>query len=145
MILVTFRAILDTTFFVLHYFFSDPETQSRSREILRLCRRLGNKGILPTIVLAEFYVQAAKRAGREEAKKLFNEMHNAGLDIVDMDVPIAERAAGLRHRYQEKVPWGDCIVAASGLNKKANIIISEDPHFDEIKEIKTRRLVDIHL
>ena len=110
-----------------------------------MCRKLGNKGILPTIVLAEFYVQAAKRAGREEAKKLFNEMHNAGLDIVDLDTPIAEHAAGLRHRYQEKIPWGDCIVAASGLSNKASIIISEDPHFDEMKEIKTRKLVDIHV
>ena len=87
--MVTFRAVLDTTFFVLHYFSNDTDIQSKSREILRLCRKLGNKGILPTIVLAEFYAQAAKRAGREEAKKLFNEMHDAGLEIVDMDTPIA--------------------------------------------------------
>jgi predicted nucleic acid-binding protein len=143
--LVVLRAVLDTTFFVLHYFSDDIDIQSKSREILRLCRRLGNKGILPTIVLAEFYVQTAKRAGREEARKLFNEMYNAGLDIVDMDVSIAESAAGLRHRYHEKIPWGDCIVAASGLNNKAGIIISEDPHFDEIKEIKARKLVSIHV
>lgn len=143
--MVTFRAVLDTTFFVLHYFSNDSDIQAKSKEILRLCRRLGNKGILPTIVLAEFYAQAAKRAGREEAKKLFNEMLNADLDIVDMDVAIAERAASLRHKYQEKVPWGDCIVAASGINNKSNIIISEDPHFDEIKEINTRRLDSVRL
>ena len=143
--MVTFRAVLDTTFFVLHYFSTDADIQSKSREVLRLCRRLGNRGILPTIVLAEFYVQAAKRAGREEAKKLFNEMRNSSLDIIDMDVQIAERAASLRHRHQEKVPWGDCIVAASGINNKASIIISEDPHFDEIKEIKTSKLVSTHL
>lgn len=143
--MATFRAVLDTTFFVLHYFSSDLNIQSKSKEILRLCRRLGNRGILPTMVLAEFYVQSAKRTGREEAKKLFNEMYNADLDIVNMDVPIAELAASLRHRYKEKVPWGDCIVAASGLNNNANIIISEDPHFDEIKEIKTRKLTSVHL
>ncbi len=143
--MATFRAVLDTTFFVLHYFSNDADIQSKSREILRLCRRLGNKGVLPTIVLAEFYVQTAKRAGREEAKKLFKEMYNAGLDVVDMDVAIAERAANLRHKYQEKIPWGDCIVAASGLNNKADIIISEDPHFDEIKEIKTRKLANMHV
>lgn len=142
---MTFSAVLDTTFFVLHYFSRDDNVKSKSREILRLCRRLGNKGILPTIVLAEFYAQAAKRAGREEAKKLFNEMLNADLDIVDMDVTIAERAATLRHRYQEKVPWGDCIVAASGINNKADIIISEDPHFDEIKEINMRRLDSVRI
>lgn len=143
--MVTFRAVLDTTFFVLHYFSGDADIQSKSREVLRLCRRLGNRGILPTIVLAEFYVQAAKRAGREEARKLFDEMRNAGLDMIDMDVQIAEHAASLRHRYQEKVPWGDCIVAASGINNKASIIISEDPHFDEVKEIKTRKLVSMPL
>ncbi len=142
--MATFRAVLDTTFFVLHYFSNDADIQSKSREILRLCRRLGNKGVLPTIVLAEFYVQTAKRAGREEAKKLFKEMYNAGLDVVDMDAAIAERAGNLRHKYQEKIPWGDCIVAASGLDNKADIIISEDPHFDEIKEIKTRKLASMH-
>jgi predicted nucleic acid-binding protein len=142
--LVTFRVVLDTTFFVLHYFSKDSAIQAKSREILHSCRKLGNKGVLPTIVLAEFYVQAAKRAGREQAKKLFKEMYNAGLHVIDMDVAIAERAASLRHRYQEKVPWGDCIVAASGLNNKANIIISEDPHFDEINEIKTRKLINMY-
>ena len=143
--MAVFRAVLDTTFFVLHYFSNDLEIQTKSKEILRLCRILGNKGILPTIVLAEFYVQAAKRAGREDAKKLFQEMRNADLDIVDMDTSIAERAANLRHRYQEKVPWGDCIVAASGINNSGSIIISEDTHFDEIKEIKTRKLLEMHV
>ena len=143
--MVTLRVVLDTTFFVLHYFSNDVSVQTRSKEILRLCRKLGNKGILPTIVLAEFYVQVAKRAGREHAKKLFSEISNAGLDIVDMDEAIAERAASLRHRYQEKIPWGDCIVAGSGINNKASFIISEDTHFDEITEIKTKKLVNVHV
>lgn len=143
--MATFRVVLDTTFFVLHYFSKDSGVQSKSRGILYSCRKLGNKGILPTIVLAEFYVQTAKRAGREEAKKLFDEMYKSGLDVVDMDVAIAERAAGLRHKYQEKVPWGDCIVAASGMNYNANMIISEDPHFNEIKEIKTRKLASMQV
>ncbi|MGH9922773.1 MAG: type II toxin-antitoxin system VapC family toxin [Nitrososphaerales archaeon] len=139
------RAVLDTTFFVLHYFSSDPTIQVKSKEILRICRKLGNAGIVPTIVLAEFYVQVAKRAGREQAKMLFNEMRNAGLNIVAMDVSVAEHAATLRHKYHEKIPWGDCIVAASGITNKANFIISEDTHFNEIMEIKARKLASVHV
>ena len=143
--MTVFRAVLDTTFFVLHYFSDDSEVQSKSREILRMCRILGNRGILPTIVMAEFYVQVAKRVGRQEARKLFNELNNADLDIVDMDAVIAELAGRLRHKYQEKIPWGDCIVAASALNNKTGIVISEDPHFSKINEIKMRKLASIHL
>jgi predicted nucleic acid-binding protein len=60
--------ILDTTFLVLHY--SDDEgILTKTRGTLRVSRKLGNRAILPTIVLAEFYAQTYKRTGKDVAHK----------------------------------------------------------------------------
>ena len=137
--------MLDTTFFVLHYFSSDETIQSRTREVLRRCRKIGNRGILPTIVLSEFYAQAAKRAGAEEAKRRFHEIADSGLDIIDLGTRISEQAGIIRHSYSEKVPWGDCIIAATAITAEVNLILSEDSHFTTIRELKTKTLNDLSL
>jgi len=51
----------------------------------------------------------------------------------------------LRVKYQEKVPWADCIVAATAAQDKAKFAVTEDSHFVDIKEIKTRRTSGLHL
>jgi predicted nucleic acid-binding protein len=51
----------------------------------------------------------------------------------------------LRAKYQEKVPWGDCIVAATALLNKAKFVVTEDPHFAEISEIEVRRTSQLRL
>ncbi len=140
-----FRLVLDTTFFILHYFSSDEAVQSRTREVLRRCRKIGNRGVLPTIVLSEFYAQTAKRVGREEAKRRFREIAESGLDIINLDTHVSEQAGILRHKYNEKMPWGDCIIAATALTAEVNLILSEDPHFAMIRELKTKTLNDLSL
>lgn len=140
-----FRLVLDTTFFVLHYFSTEETVQSRTREVLRRCRKIGNRGVLPTIVLSEFYAQAAKRAGAEEAKRRFHEIAESGLDIIDLDTRISEQAGVLRHSYNEKVPWGDCIIAATAIIAEVGVVLSEDPHFALIRELKTKTLNELYL
>ena len=140
-----FRLVLDTTFFILHYFSSDKTVQSRTRDVLRRCRKIGNRGVIPTIVLSEFYAQAAKRAGAEEAKRRFHEIAESGLDIIDLDTRISEQAGIIRHSYSEKVPWGDCIIAATAIVTEIQFILSEDTHFTLIRELKTKTLNDLSL
>jgi hypothetical protein len=59
---------------VLHYFSDDEGILTKTRETLRISRKLGNKAILPTVVLAEFYAQTYKRAGKEVAGKHFGKV-----------------------------------------------------------------------
>jgi predicted nucleic acid-binding protein len=134
--------VLDTTFLVLHYFSDDDGVLTKTRETLRVSRKLGNKAILPTIVLAEFYAQTYKRTGREVADKHFSEVVHSGLQIVPL---ISYQAGLLRAKYQEKVPWGDCIVAATALENKAKFVVTEDPHLTDIKEIEARTTSELHL
>lgn len=135
--------VLDTTFLILHYFSNDDKVLVKTREILRTSRKLGNKGILPTIVLAEFFAQTYRRTGREVADKYFREIVDSGLDIVPLTREISYHAGMLRAKYQEKVPWGDCIVAATAAQNRAKFVVTEDPHLVNIKEIETRRTSEL--
>jgi predicted nucleic acid-binding protein len=137
--------VLDTTFLVLHYFSDDEGILTKTRETLRISRKLGNRAILPTIVLAEFYAQTYKRTGKEVADKYFREVVNSGLTIIPLTEQISYQAGLLRAKYKEKVPWGDCIVAATAVQNKAKFVVTEDPHLMEIKEIEARRTSELRL
>lgn len=135
----------DTTFFVLHYFSREEELLSKTKRILYTSRKLGNKGLVPTIVLGELYALTHKKAGRDLAEKRFNEIINSGLSIVELSAEISKQAAIYRRKYEEKIHWGDCIIAATGALAKAEFIITEDPHFGEIKEVKARKLAEVKI
>ncbi|MEM3566726.1 MAG: PIN domain-containing protein [Candidatus Bathyarchaeia archaeon] len=135
--------VLDTTFLVLHYFSDEEDVLGKTQKILTQCRKLGNKGILPTIVLGEFYLLTRKRAGRDVAEKFFRELVNSGLEIINLTADVAKQAGIFRHKYQEKIPWGDCIIAATAFLEKADIILTEDPHFRQLKEVKVRTLAEV--
>ena len=137
--------VLDTTFLVLHYFSDDEDILNRTRETLRISRKLGNRAILPTIVLAEFYAQTYKRAGKSIADKHFRELLDSGLVIVPLTEQISYQAGLLRAKYQEKVPWGDCIVAGTAVQNKAKFVVTEDMHLMGIREIDARRTSELHL
>ncbi|MHB8565509.1 MAG: type II toxin-antitoxin system VapC family toxin [Nitrososphaerales archaeon] len=139
------RLVLDTTFLVLHYFSSQDQTREKTTQVLRRCALQGNRALVPTVVLAEFYAQAAKRAGRDEAKRRFEEVVSSNVDLANLDVTTSQEAGHLRQRYKEKIPWGDCIIAATSIIHNANYVVSEDPHFETIEEIKTWKLEQIAL
>ena len=130
---------------MLHYFSDDEDILTKTRETLRISRKLGNRAILPTIVLAEFYAQTYKRAGKSIADKHFRELLDSGLVIVPLTEQISYQAGLLRAKYQEKVPWGDCIVAGTAVQNKAKFVVTEDMHLMGIREIDARRTSELHL
>lgn len=136
---------LDTTFFVLHYFSKEEGILSKTRRILYACRKLGNKGLLPTIVSGEFYALTHRKVGREVAEKHFNELINSGLSIIELTADIAKQAGIFRSKYEERIPWGDCTIAATGALNQSEIVITEDPHFKLLKEIKAKTLAEIKI
>ncbi len=139
------KLTLDTSFLVVHKFSRDPETLSKARRVLTECRRKDNSGLMPSIVVGEFYAQSQKRAGREVAEKNYRELVESGLTIVNLDAEMARQAATFRIKYREKIPWGDCIIAACAFLNHSDFILSEDDHFKMIKEVKMRHLAEIAL
>lgn len=97
------------------------------------------------MVLAEFYAQTAKKAGAAEAERRLDEILSYGLEITDLTTPISKRAGIFRHKYEEKIPWGDCIIAATGFESNSNYIVTEDPEFKSFREIKCKKIQDINL
>ncbi|MEM1563585.1 MAG: PIN domain-containing protein [Candidatus Bathyarchaeia archaeon] len=137
--------MFDTTFLVLHYFSNEENVLNKTQKIITQCRKLGNKGILPTIVLGEFYALTRKKAGRDVAEKNFRELINSGLGIINLTAEVAKQAGIFRHKYQEKIPWGDCIIASTAFLEKADVILTEDPHFKQIKEVKAQTLAQMKI
>ena len=133
---------LDTSFIILHYFSKDPDILKKSKTVLHYCKLAGNKGILPTIVLAEFYATARRNAGRDVAELRLKELVDSGLVVVQLSQDMARESGTLRVKYQEKIPWGDCLIAGTHIVEEADLVLSEDPHFKQIREVKTKKLAE---
>ncbi len=58
----------------------------------------------------------------------------SGMKMEDLSPSIAKEAGILKSTYKH-IPVGDCIIAATAIRNQAKII-SDDPHFDSIKETK---------
>ncbi len=134
------QVTLDTSFLILHYFSKDPDVLRKSKSVLHFCRLAGNRGILPTVGLAEFYAIARRDAGRDVAELRLRELVDSGLEVAQLSCEMARESGVLRAKYHEKIPWGDCFIAGTHIVEKADLVLSEDPHFRDIKEIKTKRL-----
>ena len=91
-------------------------------------------GILPTIVIAEMVQIACGRLGKDMAESLFQALIQSGLEIQSLTPQIAQQA-GLNKCAHKNLPMGDCIIAATAQINHARIL-SDDPHFDCLKEIK---------
>jgi len=57
-----------------------------------------------------------------------------GITIESLSPSIAKEA-GILKSLNRHLPTGDCIIAATAIKNQAKII-SDDPHFDTIKETK---------
>ncbi len=136
---------LDTSFFILHYFSKQPDLLKKSKAVLHYCKVPGNEGIIPTVVLAESYAIVRRKAGREVAELRFRELADSGLRVVQLSPDMARESGVLRVKYQEKIPWGDCLIAGTHVVEKADVVLSEDPHFRQIREISASALAEFKL
>ena len=121
------KAVYDTRFFAESYYSKDASLLKR----IRMHRM--RKRYISAVVIHEVYNLALPREGRDVAKikiaKLLEEF-----EVVPVDELIAQASAELRQKY--KLSMGDSMIAATSLNLKA-VCISDDPHFEQIKEIET--------
>jgi predicted nucleic acid-binding protein len=122
------RTVYDTRFFIELYYSNDEKVLQRTRAEKR--RR---EKYVSAIVIHEVYRLALAREGRETAA-LRATLLEKDFKTVPVDAEIAEISAELRHKY--KLSMGDSMIAATASSLKA-ICVSDDPHFQRIKEIKT--------
>lgn len=127
------KEILDTRFLV-EYFYSN-QVDVKNKIALKLKDMISrNSGILPTIVVVEITQITCEKRGKDMAESRYQALVQSGLLIQDLTHEIAKRAGILKSQHKN-VPIGDCIIAATAIVNNGKIL-SDDPHFDIIKEIK---------
>ena len=121
------KAVYDTRFFADSYYSKDESMLKKIRA------HKARKRYVSAIVVHEVYNLAIKREGRETAKNQVAHIKEE-FEVVPVDDQIAETSAELRHKYH--LSMGDSMIAATAFALKA-VCISDDPHFEQIKEIET--------
>ncbi len=127
------KEVLDTRFLVEYFYATREETKKKT--VTRLKELIAkNEGILPTIVIAEIIQVTCEKKGKDIAESRYQAIVQSGLQIQSLTSPIAKHAGLLKSKYKN-VPIGDCVIAATAIANQARIL-SDDPHFDDIKETK---------
>jgi len=128
------KEVLDTRFFIEHFYAEDANFKGRtSRKLQELTT--SREGVISTITLAEVAKFVCEQRGKAEAEVLHRAIVSSGLSIRAVTAELAGVAGVLKCKHPN-VPMGDCIIAATAQSEKARIV-SDDPHFDELKARRT--------
>lgn len=127
------KQVLDSRFLIEYYYSDDGEIRQKANHKMKELTQTSN-GIIPTIVVCETIQLICSREGKQKAEMIYLSMTTSGMKIESLSPSIAKEAGILKSTYRH-IPVGDCIIAATAIRNQARII-SDDPHFDSIKETK---------
>ncbi|MCJ7561184.1 PIN domain-containing protein [Candidatus Bathyarchaeota archaeon] len=122
------KAVYDTRFFSALYYSKDERLLQRIKEEKRRQEKF-----ISTVVIHEVYRLSLQREGRETAM-LRIALLKQDFKVIPVTAEIAEISAELRQKHQ--LSMGDSMIAATASSLKA-LCVTDDPHFNRIKEIKT--------
>jgi predicted nucleic acid-binding protein len=127
------KQVLDTRFLVEYHYSQDPEMHRKALQKMKELTQ-NRDGIIPTIVVLETIRIIAEREGKEKAEMVYIWLTTLEVKIESLSPSIAKEAGILKsvHRH---LSTGDCIIAATAIRNQARIL-SDDAHFDAIKETK---------
>jgi predicted nucleic acid-binding protein len=133
------KAVLDTRFFIASLESKDNDFKRWSTATLDTLERKTNLGMIPSIVILEFYKIQQEKFGKDIAEIRVNSVLKLGFQVINLDLPIAIEAAKLRCRYAE-LPTADAIIAATAIKMSADYVLTDDKHINQIKETRTKWL-----
>ena len=122
------RAVYDTRFFAAAYYSKDEKLAQRIRE-----EKTRSEKFISTVVIHEVYRLTIQREGRETAM-LRIALLKQDFKVIPVTAEIAEVSAELSQKY--RLSMGDSMIAATASSLKA-VCVSDDPHFQQVKEVKT--------
>ncbi len=127
------KEVLDTRFLRELFYSDQAEIKEKTRRKMKTLEA-NCEGILPTIVIAEITQITYVTRGKDMAESRYQDLVQSGLAIQNLTSIIAKQAGIFKGKYRN-LPMVDCIIAATAQLNHARII-SDDPHFDSIDEIK---------
>ena len=125
---------LDTRFFLTHFLADSDGLKHKTRAKILEAER--EASVVPTIVIHELYKYEYEKLGRDVADLRIRSILGSTFNVVELTSQIAILAASLRCKYR-MLPTADSIIAATAIETKSMRVLSDDPHFWKIKEIKT--------
>jgi predicted nucleic acid-binding protein len=131
------KAVIDTRLFIDSLTCEDEQFKKWAKSTLQTIQTRENLGIVPSIVIHEFYKFQLENLGKDAAELRVNSLLKLDLKIVNLDIPIAIQAAKLRCKYAE-LPTADAIIAATAITMSCDYILTDDKHIKQIKETKTK-------
>ena len=127
------KYLLDSRFLIEYYYSQDIDTKQKANQKMKELIKNSN-GIIPTIVICEMIQLIYSKEGKQKADMIYLSIVSSGIKIENLSSSIAKDAGILKSTYKH-IPIGDCIIAATAICNQARIL-SDDPHFDLIKETK---------
>jgi predicted nucleic acid-binding protein len=133
------KAVIDTRFFIDSMSINDKQFQRWAKATLQSLQSKANIGLVPSIVIHEFYKIQLETLGKDTAELRTNSILKSDLNVSNLDPAIAIEAAKLRCKYAE-LPTADAIIAATAIVMSCDYVLTDDKHIKQIKETKTRWL-----
>ncbi len=130
------KAVLDTRFLIASLE-GDQHFQNWSRQTIQTLQRKENLGVIPSIVVHEFYKHELETLGKDVAELRISSLLKLDFEKINLDVPIAIQAGKLRCKYAE-LPTADAVIAATGIVLGCDCVLTDDRHIRQVKEVKTR-------
>ena len=131
------KAVIDTRFFLVHFLSEDDQTKKWTRTTLENLQKVPNIGVVPSIVIHEFYKFELENLGKDVADIRLNSIKKSKLKTINLDPTTAIEAAKLRCKYSD-LPTADAIIAATAIKTSSEYVLTDDKHIKQIKETKTR-------
>lgn len=126
------KSVYDTRFFVEYFYSGDVGFLRRLKEDLKAVR----ERMVSALTVHEIHRINLEKEGREVAT-LRSETICRDFNVVDVDYETAVISAELRSR--RRMPMADSVIAATAQIHGCSLV-SDDPHFQGIKNLKTRWL-----
>jgi predicted nucleic acid-binding protein len=124
------RSVYDTRFFIEYFYSNDAEFLKKLKEDLRAVK----ERMVSALTIHEIHRISLEREGRDVAT-LRSRTIRADFKVVDVNYEIAVKSAELRSKH--RIPMADSIIAATAQIHGCPLV-SDDPHFKQIQELKTR-------
>ncbi len=124
------RHLYDTRFFVEYFYSTDTKLVSQLKQELKSVK----ERLVSVLTIHEMHRFDTRYEGKEVAMLRSNIIRTA-CTVVNVDFETAVQSAELRSKYQ--MPMADSIIAVTALAHSCTLI-SDDPHFKSIPNLKTK-------
>jgi predicted nucleic acid-binding protein len=124
------RSVYDTRFFIEYFYSNDAELLKRLKEDLRAVK----ERMVSALTVHEMHRINLEREGRDVAT-LRSRTIRADFKVANVDYETAVKSAELRSKH--RIPMADSVIAATAQIHGCPLV-SDDPHFKQIQELKTR-------